>query len=447
VTADLEPGGPRVSAVRSPSRGPSAGLVVLLIAGAIVAAVAVSLVGGPGPAPAPLANVSASPSVTAAASAPPAAAVPQPIAAPTTPSGARSLILVLRDVADPAATRGALTGCPGSVRATGVSPAPAITGAAVDAVADTAGRGPGSWLFVPPGIQASTRVWLGDDLVSLAQAVGVPVVAVGTTGEVWLGGPAGATRWYPVATPRGRTAWVMGGDDVVGQGQCGPWIVPSGVARLRSLTCAGVGAPQCLDLLPLVNADMTGVLQPAGDLIVAVPPCIDSHRCYATPLTFVGTPAAWAGRLGDVHAAGDADFSGTLQSVSPGGLPDYALNALARPALPLPTGGDHVVASRCAASLTGPLHASAWDPRVAWVGGTAVVWPTGTAVRFLPTAQLAAPDAPRLTLARPGDMLTLMGMRGAPGDAFNACSVALAPAPGPGGDSVPTAVPGPSAAP
>ncbi len=435
-----------MSAVRAPSRGPSAGLVVLLIAGAIAAAVAVSLVGGPGPAPAPVADVSAAPSGAAGPSAS-LAAVPQPISARTAPVGASTLTLVLRDVPDPAATLAALTGCPGSVRTTGVSPAPAISGAAVDSVAATAGRGPDSWLFVPPGIQASTRVWLGDDLVSLAQAAGVPVVAVGTTGEVWLGGQAGATRWHPVATPQGRTAWVMGTDEVVGQGQCGPWIVPSVVARLRSLTCAGIGVPQCLDLLPLVNADMTGVLQPAGDLIVAVPPCIDSHRCYATPLTFVGIPAGWAGRPGDVHAAGDPDFSGTLQSVSPGGLPDYALDALARPALPLPTGGDHVVANRCAASLTGPLHASAWDPRVAWVGGTAVVWPTGTAVRFLPTAQLAAPNAPRLTLARPGDILTLKGMRGAPGDAFDACSIALAPPSATNGGSVPSAGPGPSAAP
>ena len=420
MTADPEPSGTPVTVVRRSSRGPSAGLVLLVVVGAIAGAVGLALADDPGPAPAPVAVASASPTV--ASQRHPVATLPVPVIALPTPAiapipASAGTVLVLRDVADPAGTLAALTGCSGSARTTGQTPFPPIKGSDVDTIAADAGRGPGSWLFVPPGIQASTRVWLGDDLVALAEAVGQPVVAVGPKGEVWLGGPAGATRWYPIATPQGRTAWVLGADSVAGTGRCGPWTVPSEVAGLRSLTCAGMGAPTCLDLLPLINSDATGVLQPGGDLVLAVPPCLDSHRCFATPLTFVGLPAGWTGSLSEIHTVGAGASS----------LPAYTLDAMGRAALPLPTGGDKVPTNTCRETLTGQLHGAPWDPRVAWVGDTAVVWPTGTTLRFLPTAQLRVPGDPYGTFATEGDQLTVTGSINPTSGAFNACRVGLAP--------------------
>ena len=447
MTADREPSGSPVTAVRRSTRGPSAGLALLVVIGAIAAAIGLALANGPGPAPSPVAVVSASPTATAQRH--PVATIPAPVIAPPTPAiapvpASADTVLVLRDVADPAGTLAALTGCSGSARTRGQTPFPPIKGSDVDTIAADAGRGPGSWLFVPPGIQASTRVWLGDDLVALAAAVGQPVVAVGPKGEVWLGGPAGATRWYPIATPQGRTAWVMGADSVAGTGRCGPWTVPSEIAGLRSLTCAAVGEPTCLNLLPLVNADVTGVLQPGGDLVVAVPPCIDSNRCFATPLTFIGLPPAWSGSLHEVRAVAANDYSGTLVPVTADMLPAYAIEALGRPGLPLPTGGDKVKGNTCGETLTGQLHGSPWDPRVAWVGDTAVVWPTGTTLRFLPFAQLTAPGDPYGTFAAQYDPLTVTGMLNETGLAFNACRVALAPfAASSGSGETPAVTPGP----
>lgn len=420
MTSEHEPGGAPVTALRGPSRGPSAGLALLVVVGVIAAAIAVALVSGPGPAPSSIALVN--PSASTAVKRHPVATLPVPVIAPA--PAATGTVLVLRDVADPPGELAALTRCQRSVRTTGHQLLPAVHAAEVDAVAEAVGRVGGGWLFVPPGIQAATRVWLGDDVVALAQAVGETVVAVGTKGEVWLGGPAGATRWIPVATPHGRTAWVRGADEVVGAGRCGPWTVPSGVARLRSLTCAGVDASTCLDLLPLLNADTSGLLQPGGDLLVAVPPCTDSHRCFATPLTFIGTPAGWSGPLGEVRAVEADDYSGTLRPLDAGSLPDYALDALSRPSLPLPTGSEKAERNTCADSLTGELQGSPWDPRVAWVGDTAVVWPTGTVLRFLPLARLTTPGRPGGAFAAQHDWVTLTGMTGSAGRSFDACAMA-----------------------
>jgi hypothetical protein len=412
VTIDREPVGAPVTAVKRTSRGPSSGLVLVLVAATVAAAVSVALVPGPQPGPTQ-SRLAETPSASVARGQ--IAASPAP--GPSLETG--STVVVLRDTADPGGTLGAMTGCPGLVRSARL-PAPVIEGAEVDATAEAAGRGAG-WLFVPPGVQAATRVWLGDDVVALAEAAGRPVVAVGTNGEVWLGGPAGATRWSPIATPGGRTAWVMDAADVAGRGHCEPWTVPASIARLRSLTCAGVGMPACLDLLPLIGSDAVGVLQPGGDLVVAVPPCMDSHRCYATPYAIIGVPAGWSGSFADIHAVG----------ADPGSLPDYALDALGRPALPLPTGGEQAASSHCSESLTGELHASPWDPRVAWVGGTAVVWPTGTTIRFLPVAELTAGGGQRGSSAAQDAPVTVSGSFSSGGLAFDACAVAETPSAAP----------------
>lgn len=419
MTADPEPAGWPVGPVRRSSRGPSAGLVLAAVVAVVVAAVVIAFATAPGPAPdasrPAVADVSPSPSATTPAEAPSSA--PR-LAAAATPG----TVILLRGVADPAGALGALTGCTHLRRVSGPELA-AIRGVDVDAVVQQAGRGDG-WLFVPPGLQAATKVWLGDDVVGLALAVGQPLVAVGTQGDVWLGGLSGATRWRPITTPAGRTAWAITNDEIVGTGTCAPAAIPADIAGLRSLTCAGADLVSCLGLLPLGLTARAAPTLPGGDLVVAVAPCIDSHRCYAIPVAFVGVPSGWSGSLAQLKAVAAGQATDTIVPLSADSLPAYAIEALSRPALPLPTGGERVQGNTCSKALTGPLHGSPWDPRVAWVGSMPVVWPSGTAVRFLPRVQLTLAGALYgSTAPGGGTSVELVGMPDRDGVAFDACRV------------------------
>ncbi len=261
----------------------------------------------------------------------------------------------------------------------------------MDATAVAAGRETG-WIFVPPGIQAVTRVWLGDDVVELARAAGRPVVAVGTNGDVWLGGPAGAARWRPISTPAGRTAWVLTADEVTSRGQCGPWPVPETIAGQRSLTCAGLGVPACLQLVTQVELDQPAIPSPRGDMAVALPDCgVQALACGIGQVTVAAVPDGWTGDVGSVLAATRASADGAFILLAGGAEPDYALDAISRPTLPLPTGSRAPTASACTATLMGDLRAAAWDPRVVWVGEIGVVWPPGTSARFADAASLTVP--------------------------------------------------------
>ncbi|HVN11320.1 MAG TPA: hypothetical protein VMT69_04450, partial [Kineosporiaceae bacterium] len=416
VTAEQELGGAPLTPVPRASRGPSAGLVLACIAVAVVGAVLLAVASSPAPAPAPTSPPVALGSPTAT---PPNPAPPPTIRPSATPLDVTRTVTVLRGVADPAAALGGLTGC-AHVRTTTGQLSATVQGGEVDATAAAAGRDAG-WLFVPPGVQAATKVWLGDDVVGLALAAGEPVAAVGTDGSVWLGGPAGGTRWLPVATPAGRTAWVITADEIVGQGACEPWTVPDLVAGQRSLTCAGLGVPLCIGMVARLRSDTPDLLVEGADLVVVTPAC--APGCSSDPTIAVSVPVGWAGDRADLRAATPIPSSGSFTRLPSGILPAAVLDVLGRPALPLPTGGERARRNDCSETLAGTLSGAPWDPRVAWVGAERVVWPSGTVVRFLPSAVLSVPGAAAELTAGGGDRVVLTGSLDTAAGQFDACSV------------------------
>ena len=454
MTADHEPAGSPVTALRRDSRGPSAGFALIAVVAAVVLAIVIAVVSGPGPQPAPsasaLALVTASPAPSAASTPPSPSSVP-PSAAPT-PSPAPEVtttVVVLRDVSDPAGVLATLTGCAESTHTTRYPFQIAIKGEAVDSVAETAGRSTG-WLFVPPGIQASTRVWLGADLVDLALAVGQQIVAVGPKGEVWLGGPSGATRWFPIATPKGLTAWVMGGETVVGRGTCDPWSVPVLIGGQRSLSCSGFGVPGCLEEVGQLRGDVADFTFSRGDLVIARASrvCLSLGRgCERETVIAVATAPGWALGAGGLQAAA-ALSSKAHFTADPGLTPaDLVVHTVARPSLPLPLGGEKARTDGCAETATGPLLGSPWDPRVAWVGNLRVAWPTGTTAWFGQGVTVGVVSATEGTFASQGEVITLTGMLDESGTGFNACAMSLVPSARPGAPGtigeVPAVTPGP----
>ncbi|MHB8960712.1 MAG: hypothetical protein ACYDAN_13940, partial [Candidatus Limnocylindrales bacterium] len=207
------------------------------------------------------------------------------------------------------------------------------------------------------------------------------------------GGPAGAARWRPIPTPAGRTAWVLTADEVTSHGRCGPWPVPQSIAGQRSITCAGVGVPACLRLVARVQAGTPGVPYPGGDLALAMPACPAPATACGGQAAAVAVPPGWAGGVASMQAAMLTPASGAFRLLAAAAAPDYAFDAISRPALPLPIGAAEPTSRACSATLIGDLRAAAWDPRVAWVGAIGVVWPPGTSVRFA--------DLPALTVPRP----------------------------------------------
>jgi hypothetical protein len=440
MTADREPQGSPVTAVRRTSRGPSAGLALIVVGAAVTAGIAVALLSGPTPkpAPAPVALVSAAPS---------GAPTGLPSASPTaSPAGhAASTILVLRGEADPAGALLALTGCPTGMRSIGYPLTPGIKGADVDAVAAAAGRTTG-WLFVPPGIQASSRVWLGQDLVELARAVGQPVVAASPKGEVWLGGRSGATRWVPVPTPLGRTAWVMATEEFAATGSCGPWPVPTLIDGQRSVTCADLGAPACFKALAGARSDIPGLEYAGGDVAVTVARCAQrALGCADPPVVAIATPDGWPSSTAELRAATRASATRAFALTDQNLLPDSPLDVLARPGLPLPAANAPPSTNACLETIDGMLLGSPWDPRVAWVQAHEVVWPKGTSVWFVPDIVVEVIGKTDGTTAYEFDHVKLTGRLGADGR-FDACTMTLGSASAPassGVGEVPAGTPGP----
>jgi hypothetical protein len=426
VTANREPTGSPVTAVRRTSRGPSAGFAVIGVVGAVGAAVVLSLVAGPMPAPspAPVAVVSSSPAFPSAS--PSAQSTSQPRPLPTVVGPATSTVIVLRGVADPAGELGALTGCSATNRVMTFPLTAGIKGADVDAVADSVGREAG-WLFVPPGIQASSHVWLGSDVVELANGVGQHVAAVSTRGEVWLGGRAGATRWVPIATPEGRTAWTMANDSVAGRGACGPWTVPAEIAGQRSVTCAGAAVPACLAELAQALAGVPDLLAVGGDVVVSAGTCpAASAGCAGDAQSVAATPVGWPASASTPRLVQMGSPFGQATSADVGVLPPAVLmGLLARPSLPLSVGGERAQGNACADTLAGTLHGSPWDSRVAWVGNLSVRWPTGTAAWFMPDLAIAQSGGATGPVVRAGDLVEMRGNLDDSGFGFAACSIAL----------------------
>jgi hypothetical protein len=421
VTVEREPAGAPIAPIRGSPRGPSAGLALLLVAAAVTGAIVAAVLSGAEPAPAPsLAVVAPSPPVPTSTVPRSPRASPAPAPVPPAIPASPSTVLVIRGVTDPGATLGELAGCSPLLRVPG-QPAPAIRGADVDATAQAAGRDTG-WLFVPPGIQAVTRVWLGDGVIELARAAGRPVVAVGVDGEVWLGGASGAVRWQPIPTPAGRTAWVMTSEEVTGSGRCRPWDVPTAIADQRSLTCAGIAAPACLDLAAELTGEAPEVPYAGGGLALALLPCRpQTAACPEGQVAAAAVPPGWTGGYQDVRAAEAASGGRRFARLSPGALPDAAAAAIALASLPLPVEARAPRPASCAVTLEGDLRAAPWDPRVAWVGGTSVVWPAGSNIRFTAVSALTVPTADGTVRLVEGARARLRGTRDARTGAFVAC--------------------------
>lgn len=421
MSAHREPAGSPLAPLGGAPRGPSAGVALALLAAAVVGAIAVALVSSPPALPPPsLAVVPPSASSSAVPSGHvhgPPATLPSPSGAPSAPT---STVVVLRDAADPGRALAELAGCSPLRRFAGQS-APPIKGADVDATAAAAGRTDG-WLFVPPGIQAVTRVWLGSDVVELAEAAGRPAVAVGSRGEVWLGGPSGAVRWLPVPTPAGRTAWVMTSDEVTGGTRCGPWRVPAAIGQQRSVTCAAVAAPTCLALAARLVREVPTALSPGGDLALTGTTCGRQGEACTPAVEAAAVPAGWAGDVRDVRAAEALLPGGPFVEHFPGVLPDAALAGVAAPSLPLPAQASGHVPAACGATLDGDLRTAPWDPRVAWVGSTAVVWPPGTSVRFTQVAALTVPTTDGSVRFVAGARVLLRGTLDARRATFTVCA-------------------------
>ena len=440
MTADREPQGSPVTAVRRTSRGPSAGLALIVVVAAVTLAIAIAVLSGTAPLPAP-------PPIAVASTAPSAAPAPLRTTQPTASPQVANTILVLRGEADPAGALLALTGCPTGTRSIGYPLTPGIKGSDVDAIAAAAGRNTG-WLFVPPGIQASSRVWLGQDLVELGRAVGQPVVAASRTGEVWLGGRSGATRWVPVATPLGRTAWVMATEEFAATGSCGPWPVPTLIDGQRSVTCADLGAPACLEALARVRSDIPGFEYAGGDVAVTVARCAQrALGCTDPPVVAIATPAGWPSTTAELRAATRAPASRTFALTDQNLLPDSPLDVLARAALPLPAAIASPATNACTETIEGMLLGSPWDPRVAWVQAEEVVWPQGTSAWFVPDIVVEVIGKTDGTTAHEFDHVQLTGRRGADGR-FDACTMTLGSASAQtssGVGEVPAVTPGPPA--
>lgn len=412
MSADREPAGSPITPLGGTPRGPSAGVALALVGAAVMAAIVIAVVSSPAPLPAPSLAL-ASPSAAAPSASPLASLRPSPgIDAPAT------TVIVLRGVADPAAALAGLAACAPLVRVHG-QPSAAIKGADVDTAAASAGRD-GGWLFVPPGIQAVTRVWLGDDVVELAQAAGRQLVAVGIRGDVWLGGKSGATLWRPVATPKGRTAWVMTNDEVTGGHGCGSWSVPESIAGQRSVDCSGIGVDACLRLASKVGVDVPELAFAGGDLGITGAQCRPRiFGCTAIPSVAVAIPRGWQGDAGAMRAATPISPDGVFTELLPAVVPQAALDSVALPALPLPVSA--APATACSTTVTGQLRGSPWDSRVAWVGSDAVVWPAGTIVEFTPALSLTLPTADGSVRFARGAPVSLRGALDERTKAFVAC--------------------------
>ncbi|MFN8629478.1 MAG: hypothetical protein U0838_03905 [Chloroflexota bacterium] len=423
MTIDPEPAGSPLTAVRRTSRGPSAGVALVAIVAAVAGAVGLAVVAGPAPAPTPSAQalLSASPPSSVAPSASAAVASPTPV-----PDGSPTVI-VLKGAANPSGSLGSLTGCTRPTRTTTEPLTPNIEAATVDRVAAEADRNSG-WIFVPPGIQASTRVWLGTDLVELARAAGQQMVAVSGAGEVWLGGKSGATRWIAITTPLGRTAWVMARDEITGDSPCGPWTVPARIDDLRSLTCTGVEVRACLQLYSQAATDVAGFAY-GGDATVALAACRQrAFGCSDPPVVAVATPLGWPVSTATSRAARAPGAGCAVRGDRAGVLPDSVLDIVSRPALLLPTASTPADPGSCSETLVGSLRGLPWDPRVALIDQQAVVWPAGTSVWFAPDVIVETIGKTDGTTAHSGDRVELAGRFSEDTLNFYACSMRLSPA-------------------
>ncbi|HEY4754236.1 MAG TPA: hypothetical protein VIH37_13195, partial [Candidatus Limnocylindrales bacterium] len=116
-------------------------------------------------------------------------------------------------------------------------------------------------------------------------------------------------------------------------------------------------------------------------------------------------------------------------------------DAIGLPSLPLPTSRTGTPAGDCTETITGPLHAAPWDPRVAWVGTQAVLWPNGTTVQFLHVPVLIVQGVPAVSFGATaiiGDTVLLTGHFDSRRGRFEACTMQFTPS-----TKSPAATPGP----
>jgi hypothetical protein len=303
----------------------------------------------------------------------------------------------------------------------------------VDLAARAAGIREG-WLEVlGDGRGDPFRMWLGDDLVTLARANNVAVVATDGTSTAWLADPAGASAWRAVVTPEGRTAWFAPGGMVSPDGPCpGTAVAPDTIDGVRSFTC-WTDRARCLEAARNAIREAPDAFTPATEVAAGIGEwCEPGIRCPwigpNMPVVVTAAPAGFSSS-GDVRAfsAGWRRVSMPVREVPPDEVGPAVLAMASRPSLALPVApsGDPGAVYCPASGVTGEVRGAPWDPRVAWIGLSTVRWPQGFTARFTPSIELVAPEG---AVYREGDRVQASGFAGAE-PVFEACRIAGTSAP------------------
>ncbi|MEW6225099.1 MAG: hypothetical protein AB1627_10780 [Chloroflexota bacterium] len=410
-----EPRPLRVAGVRPASRGPSAAVLLVVLAAVVVAGVWL----GRQPAVVP-GSGDASASATAGASAPAASDGPTAPAGTTAPG--RPVVEVLRGADDGDSLYARRNGC-GSLVGADAATAIVFDGDDVDRAAAETGVDAG-WLEVTAEGGQAVRVWLGTDPVALAVDAATPLAVIGGRGDVWLGSTERVGRWVSLTTPAGRVAWWQTGNSVAAAEGCAPArVTPVAFGGLRSITCGRLSLDACKSALDVARGAAPEAFGPDVD-VVAESSCGPNNRCAAgATVDIAAVPAGWTG-LDDVRAfeVGDPLLMFVVRETTADALPAHVLALVGRPSLPLPTFAAPSTGACRLARREGALQGSPWDERVAWVGTSAVRWPFGFTARFVPDLELVSPDG--AVIAREGDSVVLGGgWTTEDRPTFGACSV------------------------
>ncbi|HEY3334514.1 MAG TPA: hypothetical protein VGK16_04685 [Candidatus Limnocylindrales bacterium] len=350
---------------------------------------------------------------------------------PSQSTGVGSPIEILRGIPNASALLAQRLGWMGCRMAT-LEPYPLdVPGDLVDQVVASLGVESGPIGLTLDGATQPTLVFIGTDIVELARLEQVPVVAVDGRPVIWMADETRAREWRASITPAGRTFWVATGAAAWPDGGCvPPPDATPGITGFRSLTC-WTDRDRCLKAIEAARTFAPEAFGPAADVAAGLAStCPAGVACPWTgpddPVTVTVAPDHWRA-LGELRlfTTGLRRLSGVAVEHAADAASPETLALASRPSIALPE--STAVTGTCGpGSLRGALHASPWDPRIAWVGQTPVTWPAGSLALFVPDLRLFAPDG--TLVGGPGDEVLLAGAAEGPGaaDTFDACEVVSA---------------------